>query len=100
MIFHGKPLMDFLTSSFLLGRSYRYFLNSKKNEIKLICFTTDNDIDFVEKYTPEIKPVDPLYLMKDTNTPSPYDEKPAFNKYSNGEEVIYFTHEGESPSWN
>lgn len=84
----------FNNASFLLGRSYRYFLNSKKVTIKLICFTTDNDIDFVEKYNSEIKPVDPLYLMKDTNTPSPYDEKPAFNKYSNGEEVIYFTHEG------
>ncbi len=69
----------FKHSEDLIGRMYRYFINSKKVEIRFLAYNVSN----YNKTTIDLlsKPNDPLYLMSNTSCPKPFDGKPMFQKY-------------------
>ena len=79
-------------AEFLVGRMYRYFLTDKKASIRLAAFDS-----FMGRRTEtideDVRPNDPLYLMSGTSAPEPYDEKPAFDTYT--EYPISVTIDGE-----
>ena len=56
---------------------YRYFIKEEKARIQLSCFLeTGGTLEKVSsKYA---RANDPLYLMKETSAPNPYDQEPAF----------------------
>lgn len=67
----SKTLLD--RSAFIIGRMYRNFLNNSV-KIRLAAYADSASANF-DTY---VKPVDPLYLMTDTNTPNPFDTEAAF----------------------
>tara|TARA_B100000927_G_scaffold284966_1_gene274506 strand:+ start:644 stop:2434 length:1791 start_codon:yes stop_codon:yes gene_type:complete len=80
----------FNNASFLIGRAYRKFLLKDKIKIKFVSFRTNNDKEFEVYKSEYIKPVDPMYLMEKTNTPAPYDKKPAWIHF--GSEKLTYEH--------
>jgi len=74
----GKAIID--NSEFLIGRMYRKFLNNDSTKIRMATFDgdTDSSTPTFEKYA---KPNDPLYLMRGTSTPPPYDIEPMFEPW-------------------
>jgi hypothetical protein len=84
----------FKHSEELIGRMYRYFIISKKVEIRFLAYNVSNYnkpiIDLVSK------PNDPLYLMSDTTCPEPFNNKPMFQKYGN--DFVYVVKYGELES--
>ncbi|MCX8052996.1 MAG: ATP-binding protein [Armatimonadetes bacterium] len=88
----SKTLLD--NTEFLAGRIYRYFLAEGKARIRLAAF----EVDGVEAAQPlferMVRPNDPLYLMKHTSAPEPYDEQPAFDDL--GEQHITVRHAGKA----
>jgi len=69
----------FRNAEFLIGRMYRYFLRDKDVTIRLAAFeNTGGQIS--NKIDRDVLPNDPLYLMAGTSSPSPFDEKPAFDE--------------------
>jgi len=69
----------FRNAEFLIGRMYRYFLRDKKVSIRLAAFE-DTGGQVSNKIDRDVLPNDPLYLMAGTSSPSPFDEKPAFDE--------------------
>lgn len=65
-------------SEFVVGRMYRRFINADKVKIRMAGFDFENPADLREQYA---LPNDPLYLMSNTSTPSPYDKKPMFERF-------------------
>ncbi|MFD2891189.1 ATP-binding protein [Flavobacterium chuncheonense] len=84
----------FKHSESLIGRMYRYFIDSKKAEIKFLAYNTSN----YDKPTINVlaKPNDPLYLMSNTACPDPFHDKPMFEKWGN--DIIYPVKYGEIES--
>lgn len=66
----------FSNVEFIIGRMYRYFINDGRCEIRMAAFNNEAVFDEL------VKPNDPLYLMKNTNTPAPFDVKPGFVVFS------------------
>jgi hypothetical protein len=73
----------------LIGRIYR----------KLISRGLRLDLTLVTDGVPETRPVrpnDPLYLMRNTSTPAPFDDKPMFQPYGkDGRQVFRIEHNGQ-----
>jgi len=67
-------------SEFLIGRMYRKFLNNDKVKIRMATFDGDAKAR-TQKSEKFAKPNDPLYLMSNTSTPSPYDLEPMFEPF-------------------
>jgi hypothetical protein len=66
-------------SETLIGRIYRKFINSNELKIQKTVFDLDNPTNItIDKMA---KPNDPIYLMDNTNCPSPYDNQPMFTKH-------------------
>lgn len=65
----------------LIGRMYRYFIKDNKAQIQLSCFL-ENGGTLENVNTQYARANDPLYLMTDTSTPSPFDSEPAFEEAS------------------
>lgn len=61
----------------IIGRMYRYFLNEDSVEIRLANYDQNNDCTIDRNALPN----DPLYLMKNTSTPTPWDAEPMFNQH-------------------
>ena len=64
-----------------IGRMYRYFLNGGKIKIKYRQYKKAGENNYSlteEKY---IRPNDPLYLMKNTNCPKPWHNRPGFTEH-------------------
>ena len=64
----------------LVGRMYRKFINKEKLSIRLLGIS-DGQI----KQDHFAKVNDPLYLMKNSTTPEPFNEEPMFDKWSDGD---------------
>ncbi len=62
---------------FIVGRVYRNFISSGQARIRLAAYEETETGEKVRQQR-YVKPNDPLYLMKDTNTPAPWDRDPAF----------------------
>jgi len=78
----------FSNTEFIVGRMYRYFLKENKCTIRMAAYSSDECI--FDEY---VKPNDPLYLLPNTNTPAPFDDKPGFILYN--EEEIPIIHKGK-----
>lgn len=76
-------------SEFLVGRMYRKFLAIDRAEILLKAYTRDGK-DFMLDHKAIMRPNDPLYLMKGTSCPPPFDKKPASNPYDEDEIIVFY----------
>ena len=61
----------------IIGRMYRNFLDEKSAEIRLV--NIDPNMKINEDYL--CSPNDPLYLMKNTQTPEPWHDEPMFESF-------------------
>jgi hypothetical protein len=66
-------------SEFLIGRMYRNFLNGGRAGIQLAAFDADNPGRFT--INKQAKANDPLYLMRDTSCPAPWNNEAMFMEY-------------------
>ena len=67
----------------LVGRMYRKFIDDGRVGIRLLALENE-EITF-EQYA---RVNDPLYLMKNSSTPSPFDNEPMFQKWGDKDEVF------------
>jgi hypothetical protein len=65
-------------AAFLVGRMYRYFIADGSAVIRLAAFEEGSPKPISDR---DVRPNDPLYLMKDTSAPTPYDATPAFDAF-------------------
>jgi hypothetical protein len=72
----GRAIIE--NSEQLIGRMYRKFLAPGNVQIRLACIESESLIYSIDKLA---RPNDPLYLMKGTSTPAPYDEEAMFEPY-------------------
>jgi hypothetical protein len=72
----SKALLE--NAEFLVGRIYRYFIDQKKARIRLAAFE-ETEAGLENRYDRDVRPNDPLYLMRNTLAPAPYNEEPAFD---------------------
>ena len=68
----------------LVGRMYRKFIDDGRLTIRLLALHDKDGTSYDET----VRVNDPLYLMHNSSTPSPYDEKPMFQCW--GEEDEFF----------
>lgn len=68
-------------TEFLVGRMYRYFLRDKAVVIRFTAFEESSGA-LTGKSDSNAVPNDPLYLMKGTIDPSPYNKEPAFDCFA------------------
>lgn len=81
----GKAIIQ--NSEFLIGRVYRKFLDADIVTIRMATFDGDSN-DKKCTFEAFAKANDPLYLMSNTSTPSPYDEIPMFEPWPSPENHI------------
>lgn len=69
-----------------LGKTFRYFIDQQKVEIRIRVFQ-DNGSSYSEQFSlaKTIKPVDPLFLMTDTQLDPPYNKKATNDLWEDGE---------------
>src|SRR5205085_6946048 len=72
----SKALLE--NSEFLVGRIYRYFIDGGKGRIRLAAFE-ESEGGLEKRYDEDAKANDPLYLMRNTCAPAPYNTEPAFD---------------------
>lgn len=58
----------------IIGRMYRVFLNENSVQIHLKNYNANGELEMNRRALPN----DPLYLMSNTSTPSPWDKEPMF----------------------
>ena len=71
-------------SEFVVGRMYRNFIDSGQTEIRMATFLEGSSQAESEEYS---LANDPGYLMPNTSTPKPFQDKAMFAKYGEGWEV-------------
>lgn len=77
-----KQSTTFLKNTeFIVGRAYRYFLEEKTTTIRLAAYE-DTGGKIKKKTDRDTKPNDPMYLMKGTLDPVPYNNSPAFDLFT------------------
>ena len=64
----SKALLE--NSEFLVGRIYRYFITERKARIRLAAFEEEED-GLAVRFDDDVKPNDPMYLMRGTLAPPP-----------------------------
>lgn len=72
-------------AEFLAGRIYRYFVDEGTATIRLAAYER-NGAEHGVVLDSYVRPNDPLFLMKDTVAPPPYDGDPAFELF--GQEIL------------
>ena len=72
----AKSIMD--NSEFVVGRMYRYFIESARTAIRMASFNEGNPQHIEERYA---STNDPIYLMAPSSTPTPFHDRPMFNRY-------------------
>lgn len=73
----------------IVGRMYRKFIDEGKLTIRLFALE-DGEPTFEES----VKVNDPLYLMENSSTPSPFDKEPMFQKWGEDDEVFTIEYSG------
>jgi hypothetical protein len=75
----------------IVGRLYRKFIDSGKLQIRLLAYdeTGKRDDQFARVN-------DPLYLMKDSTTPAPFDKEPMFQKWGEADEPFLIEYDGKT----
>ena len=64
---------------------YRKFINEKKVKIRFSAYGGSGGASYREIFLKDVKANDPMFLMKDTICPAPWDQKPAFTKWESDE---------------
>jgi hypothetical protein len=72
----------------VVGRMYRYFISSKKVAIRLAAYEERGAGSPALVREWNVRANDPLYLMKKTSSPAPYDDQSAFDIV--GEEMLTY----------
>lgn len=67
----------------LIGRMYRKFISNGSLTIRLLSYIDDNWSPQIDQ---SVRVNDPLYLMENSQTPKPFNEKPMFQEWGEGEE--------------
>jgi len=67
---------------FISGRIYRRFINDKRVRIRLAAYEF-LESEPIARWESFVRPNDPMYLMAGTSSPSPYDQKSAFEPFGN-----------------
>ena len=67
----------------LIGRMYRKFIDNGQVAVRLVALLDEKPT--LDSYT---RVNDPLYLMKDSSTPAPFDEEPMFQTWGEEDEVF------------
>jgi hypothetical protein len=86
----SKALLE--NSEFLVGRIYRYFIEQGKARIRLAAFE-EEESGLTNRFDDDVRPNDPMYLMRGTSAPSPFDHEPAFDLL--GEQPIQVGYQGK-----
>lgn len=62
-----------------IGRIYRHFINEGRLAIRMAAKRNTERFPYTDK---TVRPNDPLYLMRNSATPKPYDNEPMFEPYA------------------
>ena len=73
-------------AEFVIGRIYRYFINSGRATIRLGAYEEIGG-KFDNKLDDFVRPNDPLFLMKNSVAPTPFDEDPAFELFGDPQSI-------------
>lgn len=69
-------------TEFIVGRVYRKFISRGETKIRLASYEEISNSVLKPGYNSQVRPNDPLYLMAPSSSPAPYDQKPAFELFS------------------
>lgn len=86
----ARPTLD--NTEILVGRMYRKFIDRGDLSIRLHAF--DGDKEMTNETIVRVN--DPLYLMKYSSTPAPFNVEPMFEPYGQGEESFQISYRGKS----
>ncbi len=67
-----------------IGRIYRHFINDDELAIRMAAKRDTERAPYTDKM---VRPNDPLYLMRNSATPKPYDIEPMFKPYGNADKT-------------
>jgi len=71
----------------MIGRIYRYFINTGKASIRLAAYEESSGGRFHNNTDELVRPNDPLMLMAGTSAPAPYNDAPAFEPFGEPQEI-------------
>lgn len=75
----------------LVGRMYRKFIDNGRLSIRLLAVPENENKPTIDE---PVRVNDPLYLMKNSSTPAPFDTKPMFQPWGEADEGIPIDYDG------
>ena len=75
----------------LIGRMYRKFINDGRLSIRLLALIEGEAQPTVDQH---VRVNDPLYLMCNSSTPTPFDTEPMFQSWGDEDEVFLIDYDG------
>lgn len=77
----------------LVGRMYRKFIDDGRLSIRLLALLEgETEPTFDES----VRVNDPLYLMRNSSTPAPFDTEPMFQSWGSEDEIFSINYDGET----
>ncbi len=77
----------------LVGRMYRKFIDDGRLSIRLLALVEGEDEPTFNEF---VRVNDPLYLMPNSSTPTPFDAEPMFQLWGSEEEVFSIDYDGST----
>lgn len=77
----------------LVGRMYRKFIDDGRLSIRLLALLEGEDEPTFDE---PVRVNDPLYLMRNSSTPPPFDTEPMFQPWGEADEVFSINYDGET----
>ena len=75
----------------LVGRMYRKFIDDGRLSIRLLALLEEGAESTLDE---PVRVNDPLYLMRNSSTPTPFDTKPMFQSWGDDDEVFSIAYDG------
>ena len=75
----------------LVGRMYRKFIDDGRLSIRLLALLDGEDESTFDE---PVRVNDPLYLMRNSSTPAPFNTEPMFQPWGNADEVFPIDYDG------
>lgn len=76
----------------LVGRMYRKFIDDGRLSIRLLAWLDGGDDSTFDE---PVRVNDPLYLMRDSSTPAPFNTEPMFQPWGDADEVFSIDYDGQ-----